>query len=78
MLEGTPHLREDAIARLLHGDLSGPERQAAEAHLADCPTCRHELAEVRAIQDDRRYGVWSNPVMLGLLIAIDLLETSDG
>jgi len=49
MHEGTSHLDEVVIARLLDGDLSGTERKAAEAHLAECPACRSELAEVRAI-----------------------------
>ena len=49
MHEGTSHLSEATIARLLDGDLSGAERQAAEAHLAECSACRDELAEVRAI-----------------------------
>jgi hypothetical protein len=49
MHEDTAHLGEARIARLLDGDFSGAERQAAEAHLADCPACRRELAEVRAI-----------------------------
>ena len=49
MHEGESHLGEATIARLLDGDLSGADRQTAEAHLAECPACRGELAEVHAI-----------------------------
>jgi hypothetical protein len=59
----------------------------AQAHDANSSSCegvepvsdserRRLLAEVRAIQDDQRYGSLSHPVMLGLLIAIDLLGRS--
>lgn len=32
------------------------------------------INEVRAMQDDQRYGCFTHPVMLGLLIAADMLD----
>jgi hypothetical protein len=36
------------MMELLYGELPGEDRAAIEAHLADCPSCRAELAEFRA------------------------------
>lgn len=45
--------------------------------MSDLPDLRRRLlAEARAMQDDQRYGAWTNPVMLGLLTAVDLAAPS--
>lgn len=36
------------------GQLEGAQRAAVEAHLADCPTCRGLLAQLRAVSDPLR------------------------
>lgn len=42
---GQTHLG-DALSALLDGELSGPQQEAARAHLAACPECADELAAV--------------------------------
>jgi anti-sigma factor RsiW len=44
------HLSPEALAGYLDADLSGEEQMQVELHLASCPVCREELAEVRQIQ----------------------------
>lgn len=44
---GQGHLGAD-LSALLDGELLGDEETAARAHLAECPPCRDELAEVEA------------------------------
>lgn len=46
-----PHLQPDTVALILDGRLGRVERAEVTRHLADCPVCRMEVAEVdRAIQ----------------------------
>jgi hypothetical protein len=44
-----PHLRDDVLAAYLDRTLSASARAAADAHLAECPTCRDELVAVTAL-----------------------------
>ena len=44
------HLSSEALAGYLDDDLPGEEQRQVELHLASCPECREELAEVRGIQ----------------------------
>lgn len=37
----------DALSALVDGELTGPETEAVEQHLAQCPPCRAELEDVR-------------------------------
>lgn len=32
------------------------------------------VAHAKKVQDDERYGQFSNPVVLGLLLAVDIIE----
>ena len=45
---GSPHLDLDAFNAYLDRGLDDADRRAAAAHLAACPDCRRELAEIRA------------------------------
>lgn len=38
------HLDEEEVQRLLHGQLSRPVEESAQAHLAACPDCRGRVA----------------------------------
>lgn len=44
----SPHLEEN-LSAYLAGELSESERQAAEAHLAECPKCKGELGALREL-----------------------------
>jgi len=44
------HLSSEALAGYLDRDLAGEEQNQAELHLASCPECRQELAEIRRLQ----------------------------
>jgi anti-sigma factor RsiW len=44
------HLSSEALAGYLDRDLAGDEQNQAELHLASCPECRQELAEIRRLQ----------------------------
>lgn len=46
------HLEEGTLHALLDGELAGEERATAQAHLADCPACRANLAEARALASE--------------------------
>src|SRR5215213_6467480 len=48
------HLSSEALAGYLDRDLAGQEQNQAELHLASCPECRQELAEIRRLQLRRR------------------------
>src|SRR5215213_9041135 len=48
------HLSSEALAGYLDRDLAGEEQNQAELHLASCPECRQELAEIRRLQLRRR------------------------
>ena len=39
------------LSALVDDELPGDERQAVEAHLAECPHCRSELAALRAVRE---------------------------
>lgn len=41
----------DALSGLLDGELPGPQREAARAHLLGCPTCAGELRAVGQARD---------------------------
>lgn len=45
----SPHLDPDVIAGYVDGRLGSAERTGAEAHLAACHACRHELLAVREL-----------------------------
>ncbi len=45
---GSPHLDLDAFNAYLDRGLDDADRRTAAAHLAACPDCRRELAELRA------------------------------
>lgn len=45
------------IDPLLDGDLERPREEALDAHLADCPDCRSELALVRRLREALREGL---------------------
>jgi len=45
------HLGESTLQALLDGELSPPERAAAEAHLGTCPACAAELRDLRALHE---------------------------
>ena len=60
------HLDADRLAAFADGSLSRVERQAVEAHAADCPRCLHMLAamvrtEERAVAQGR--AAWRIPVV---------------
>jgi anti-sigma factor RsiW len=44
------HPRSDLL-RLVEGELDGPARARVEQHLADCPACRAQLAELAQAAD---------------------------
>jgi anti-sigma factor ChrR (cupin superfamily) len=48
------HLSSEALAGYLDGDLAGEEQSQVELHLASCPECRDELAQIRRLQLRRR------------------------
>jgi hypothetical protein len=48
------HLSPEAVAGYLDDDLPGEEQRQVELHLASCPECRDELAELRRLQLGRR------------------------
>jgi Putative zinc-finger len=57
------HLTSGEVAGYLDGRLTTAEREQLDGHLADCPTCRAELVEVRRIlQSVPRRRSW---LMLG-------------
>jgi hypothetical protein len=43
------HMRDVEVAAYLDRRLSGPDRERAEAHLADCAECRREVQEVHRL-----------------------------
>jgi len=45
------HLDEGALQALLDGELPAGEARAAEAHLAVCAACTHEMAELRSVHE---------------------------
>ena len=46
---GDPHLRDDVLAAYLDGVLTEQKRASANAHLADCVSCRDELVALSAL-----------------------------
>lgn len=51
-LPDAPCLELEQLAALAEGRLTGRERHAALAHVADCPTCRELFVEIRRSLDD--------------------------
>jgi len=45
------HLGEGTLQALIDGELSPPDRAAAETHLAACPACAAELRELRGVHE---------------------------
>lgn len=41
---------EKTMEGYLHGDLTAKDRQTFEEHLADCPACREQVAEMHALE----------------------------
>lgn len=42
---------DDVLADLLGGELAGPQRARAEAHLESCPSCRARVAGLRSARE---------------------------
>ncbi len=57
---GHSALRE-ALHELVDGRLSGPQRETVERHLASCPSCRRELAALRAVKAELAAAGGSEP-----------------
>lgn len=51
-----PHLSAEDVAAFLDRSMTAVERASVEAHLADCPTCRGEVADVRRLLKARPTG----------------------
>lgn len=45
------HCSEETLSAYLDGDLESGAAGTTAEHLAECPVCRHTLAQVRAIRD---------------------------
>jgi hypothetical protein len=52
----TPHPSEMELAAYLDGRASAASRERIEAHLADCPDCRHDLVAARSLRPRRRFS----------------------
>ena len=69
---GTPHVDPDVLADLQEGLLDGPAADAATAHLADCPTCRGDLAALDEVRDLLAGAPDVGPVPADLVDRLDL------
>ena len=54
-----PHLRDEVLAAYLDRALSGSARAAADAHLAECATCREDLVAVSALARSAGRRPWA-------------------
>jgi anti-sigma factor RsiW len=52
----TPHPTELELAAYLDGSASAALRERIEAHLADCPECRHDVVAARSLRPRRRFS----------------------
>lgn len=50
------HHLGDAATAFVDGELSGAERDRVVAHLADCPLCQAEIAELRSVKEHIAHG----------------------
>jgi len=50
---------KSVLVAYLYGECTAEERQAIEAHLADCPACRHELESLQGVRG--HLAEWSPP-----------------
>ncbi|HYC31368.1 MAG TPA: zf-HC2 domain-containing protein, partial [Gemmatimonadales bacterium] len=73
--EAEPHLSSELVARYLDRTVSDAERAAVVAHLADCPDCRRELAELQATlrRAGARGGWWKVAVPAAAAAAVLVL-----
>ena len=69
---GTPHVDPDVLADLQEGLLDGPAADAATAHLADCATCRGDLAALDEVRDLLAGAPDVGPVPADLVDRLDL------
>ena len=51
--------RDDVLVSYVYDEIGAAERQAFEAHLADCVTCRSELAGLTDVRSD--LAAWASP-----------------
>lgn len=51
--------RDDVLVSYLYNEIAAAERQAFEAHLPDCVTCRSELAGLADVRSD--LAAWASP-----------------
>jgi hypothetical protein len=55
---GASHLTAEQVAAYLERVVSAAERNAIEAHLSACDTCRSEVVEVARLRRTPRWGRW--------------------
>jgi len=68
-----PHLEPEQVAAMVDGTLAGEDRHRVVAHLADCASCRNEIAEVRAQQRaaSQRVGLlWAGGAAAAILAGV--------
>ena len=47
--QSSKHIAEETLYEFLDNELTGTERQKVDEHLARCPACQEELAEMRSL-----------------------------
>lgn len=81
--EGGVHVESALIAAYLDHELKETERERVERHLADCRTCRDELAEVLRLVEPRERsrsaGWWvaGGAAVAAILAAVLLVQPGD-
>ena len=51
--------RSEELLGLIYGEATREERARLESHVAGCPSCQHELSELRQVR--KRLGEWKLP-----------------
>jgi anti-sigma factor RsiW len=78
------HLRDERLFDYADGRLSADAREAAEAHLEHCATCRDDVADIRAVRGRtmrrrwQRYALAAAAILLliaGIAVAVRLVPT---
>lgn len=67
------HPSEAELAAYLGGELSGPELERLEAHLAGCPTCRQEIIDSMEILRGRTPVRWRLVAPIAAAAAVAVL-----
>jgi len=69
---------EEQISALVDGELTGAELDRANAHLASCPRCRQEAAELRQLKTQLRAlaAPWDSPA--GAAFRAPVAPVADG